>query len=124
MLVSAGTFAWDNDSSGKAAVHCVIIGFSFLNHVEDKKLWEYATPRSNPIEKKAKFINAYLIDGPNILIAARKSPFSKQIPPLLTGNEPRDGGFLYNLDLSEVEIVSIIIIVENKFLNYFNKKII
>jgi hypothetical protein len=116
MLVSAGTFAWDNDSSGKAAVHCVIIGFSFLNHVEDKKLWEYATPRSNPIEKKAKFINAYLIDGPNILIAARKSPFSKQIPPLLTGNEPRDGGFLSNLDLSEVEIIRATDPVASKYL--------
>lgn len=99
------TFAWDNESSGKAAVHCVIIGFSFINKVKDKKLWEYPTPRSNPIEKNARFINAYLIDGPNILVAARKSPFSHQIPPLLTGNEPRDGGYLSNLDLSEVEAI-------------------
>ena len=110
------TFAWDNDSSGKAAVHCVIIGFSFLNHVQDKKLWEYITPRSNPMEKKAKFINAYLIDGPNVLIAARKSPFSKQIPPLLTGNEPRDGGFLSNLDLSEVETIRATDPVASKYL--------
>ena len=99
------TFAWDNESTGKAAVHCVIIGFSFLNHRSDKMLWEYASPRSNPIEKKARFINAYLIDGPNVLVGARKSPFSPKIPPLLTGNEPRDGGFLSNLDISEAETI-------------------
>jgi hypothetical protein len=99
------TFAWDNESLGKAAVHCVIIGFSFLKHRSEKVLWEYASPRSNPIEKKAHFINAYLIDGPNVLVSARKSPFSPQIPPLLTGNEPRDGGFLSNLDISEAETI-------------------
>ena len=99
------TFAWDNESTGKAAVHCVIIGFSFLNHSVVKRLWEYSSPRSNPVEKKARFINAYLIDGPNVLVAARKTPFSHQIPPLLTGNEPRDGGFLSNLDISEAETI-------------------
>ena len=99
------TFAWDNESTGKAAVHCVIIGFSFLKHRNEKMLWEYASPRSNPIEKRAQFINAYLIDGPNVLVGARKSPFSPQIPPLLTGNEPRDGGFLSNLDISEAETI-------------------
>lgn len=99
------TFAWDNESTGKAAVHCVIIGFSFTNHVSEKRLWEYSSPRGNPVERKARHINAYLIDGPNVLVGARKSPFSNQIPALLTGNEPRDGGFLSNLDLSEAESI-------------------
>lgn len=99
------TFAWDNESSGKAAVHCVIIGFSFLHQVKAKTLWEYPTPRGNPIEKNAEFINAYLIDGPNVLVMARKLPFNANIPPLLTGNEPRDGGFLSNIDVAEVEAI-------------------
>ncbi len=110
------TFAWDNESSGKAAVHCVIIGFSFLNHLKEKKLWEYTSPRSNPVERKVKFINAYLIDGPDVLVVARKSPLNPDVPPLLTGNEPRDGGFLSNLDVSEAEQIRATDPVASKYL--------
>jgi hypothetical protein len=110
------TFAWDNESTGKAAVHCVIIGFSFSNHSLKKRLWEYSSPRSNPVEKKANFINAYLIDGPNVLVGARKSPFNPQIPPLLTGNEPRDGGFLSNLDVTEAQTIRANDLVAAKYL--------
>jgi type I restriction-modification system DNA methylase subunit len=99
------TFAWDNEAAGKAAVHCVIIGFSLSNHKSVKRLWEYSSVRGNPVERQVHFINSYLIDGPNVLVEARKSPFNSQIPPLLTGNEPRDGGFLSNLSLSESEII-------------------
>lgn len=110
------TFAWDNESSGKAAVHCVIIGFSFLNHLKEKNLWEYTSPRSNPVERKVKFINAYLIDGPDVLVVARKSPLNPNVPPLLTGNEPRDGGYLSNLDASEAEQIRATDPVASKYL--------
>ena len=110
------TFAWDNESSGKAAVHCVIIGFSFLNHPKEKRIWEYSTPRSNPVERKVKFINAYLIDGPDVLVVARKSPLRRDIPALLTGNEPRDGGFLSNLDILEVESIRAADPIASKYL--------
>ncbi|MBX4197595.1 N-6 DNA methylase, partial [Candidatus Saccharibacteria bacterium] len=37
------TFRWSNEASGKAAVYCVIIGFS-LEDYGPKRLYEYATP--------------------------------------------------------------------------------
>lgn len=35
------TFSWSNEARGKAAVHCVIIGFG-LQDVVDKTIYEYA----------------------------------------------------------------------------------
>ena len=90
-------FAWQNDASGQAAVHCVIIGFSQAGTVPKKLLWDYENPKGEPELRKAKFINPYLVDGANVLVKARKSPIRSDIPPLLTGNEPRDGGFLSNI---------------------------
>jgi len=95
------TFTWNNDSAGKAAVHCVIIGFGMGNMRAPKRLWEYPSGSREPREMNPKFINAYLLDGPDILVHARKSPFNLQTPPMLTGNEPRDGGFLSNLSIEE-----------------------
>ena len=97
------SFAWSNESSGIAAVHCVIIGFSMGNHRKVKRLWDYPNPKEEPIEHNPIFINAYLVDGPNILVRARKIPFQASIPPLLTGNEPRDGGHLSNIKIDEAK---------------------
>lgn len=97
------SFAWNNESTGKAAVHCVIIGFSTENPAKVKRLWDYPSPIDEAIETEADFINAYLVDGPNVLVKARKSPFLPALPLLLTGNEPRDGGFLSNIKKTEAE---------------------
>jgi hypothetical protein len=99
------TFSWSNDSAGKAAVHCVIIGFSMASPRKKKRLWEYKSSASEPIETNPDFISAYLLDGPDVLVNARKSPFDVKTPPMLTGNEPRDGGFLSNLSAQEAEII-------------------
>lgn len=98
------TFAWANDSSGNAGVHCVIIGMSSNSQVRPKHLWDYPDPKGDPIHYTPKNINAYLIDYPSILIQATKSP-PRGFPALLTGNEPRDGGFLSNLSLVEAETI-------------------
>ena len=97
------SFAWTNESTGMAAVHCVIIGFSTGNHRSSKRLWDYPTPKDEPIESNPKFINAYLVDGPNVLVRARKSPLRNTLPLLLTGNEPRDGGHLSNIKIKEAD---------------------
>ena len=41
------TFEWSSEARGKAAVHCVIIGFS-LTERSDKTLFQYETIKSNP----------------------------------------------------------------------------
>ena len=96
------TFVWTNEASGKAAVHCVIIGMSHLSNQRSKHLWDYPDPKGFPIHYSPKNINAYLIDFDSILIKAVKTP-REGFPPLLTGNEPRDGGFLSNLTRAEAD---------------------
>jgi hypothetical protein len=97
------TFAWENDASGKAAVHCVFIGLATKGLHKEKQLWDYEDSHSEPVKKIVKNINAYLSDGDNILVKARKVPTASWVPPLLTGNEPRDGGFISNISPEEAE---------------------
>ena len=86
------TFAWTSEASGKAAVHCTIIGFS--RNPTAPRLFEYATPKAAPHEITTKTINAYLVDGPNVLVGTRQSPLSEELSEVTFGNMPRDGGHL------------------------------
>ncbi len=61
------TFQWSSEASGKAAVHCVIIGFA-LHDTADKRIFDYETVQSEPHEIKANNINPYLVDAPNFVI--------------------------------------------------------
>ncbi|MBU1243784.1 class I SAM-dependent DNA methyltransferase, partial [Myxococcota bacterium] len=47
------TFQWSSEARGKAAVHCVIIGFG-LNEVAEKWIFEYETIQSEPHAVRAK----------------------------------------------------------------------
>lgn len=86
------SFAWHNDAKGKAAVHCVIIGFG--QQQRDKKyLFDYATLKSKPNKLTVKNINPYLINIPNIVISSRNQSLSF-VSKMLKGSEPTDGGFL------------------------------
>lgn len=86
------TFAWTSEATGKAAVHCTIIGFS--RKPVTPRLFEYATPKSEAHEITTKTINAYLVDGPNVLVDARQTPLSDDLSEVTFGNMPRDGGYL------------------------------
>jgi len=102
------TFKWSNEARGTAAVYCVIIGFSQSQspnisiHSEgekqvfekqDKFLYDYISPDSEPGEKKVKQINPYLVDSENILITSRSKPICN-VPKLNFGSMPNDNGFL------------------------------
>ena len=88
------TFAWDSEAPGKAAVHCVIVGFDRGNAVAPR-LWDYETPKGEPeLIPVEKGINGYLVDGPNVLVKSSRTPISKVIEPAAFGNTPRDGGHL------------------------------
>ena len=79
-------FKWTNEAKGKAAVHCVIIGFS-LSERKDKVIYDGE-------EKIAvKNISPYLVDGPNILVASRTRVLCDS-PDVVWGNKPVDGGNL------------------------------
>ncbi|QQE51743.1 SAM-dependent DNA methyltransferase [Corynebacterium urealyticum] len=87
------TFAWDSEAPGKAAVHCVIVGFT-KNRAVKQRLWDYPEIRGGGVEQRIeKGINAYLIDGANVLVKKRSKPLA-DIPPARFGTKPADGGNL------------------------------
>jgi hypothetical protein len=75
------TFAWTSEARGKAHVHCVIVGLAREGTTKVKRLFEYDTLLGAPRELPARNINAYLADGPAIVLAKRSEPL---IPQLLT----------------------------------------
>lgn len=86
------TFKWTNEGKNKAAVHCVIIGFS-KSRSQSKKLYVYESITSEPELKNVKSINGYLVEGPPIFIKSRsKTPDG--MPLMTKGSQPTDGGFL------------------------------
>ena len=86
------TFQWSSEARGKAAVHCVIIGFA-LHDTDRKRLFDYEDIQGEPHEVRAANINPYLVDAPDIIIFRRSKPISL-VPPMQFGNQPIDGGFL------------------------------
>jgi hypothetical protein len=86
------TFQWSSEARGKAAVHCVIIGFA-LHDTTDKRLFDYETPQAEAHEIKAKNINPYLVDAADIVLQNRRTPISS-VPPIVFGSMPNDGGHL------------------------------
>lgn len=90
------TFKWSNEARGKAAVYCVIIGFAATEQ-EEKTLFEYDSPDGDPHAVAAKQINAYLVDGPWVLLENRsKNLFG--MPEMMYGSKPTDGGHLLFTD--------------------------
>lgn len=87
------TFHWDSEASMKAHVHCVIVGFSYL---QVAPCYIYDGDRKIVV----KNINAYLIDAPDIFIHSRKDSIC-DVPVLMFGNMPNDGGFLCDFSLEE-----------------------
>lgn len=86
------TFKWQSETpTKKAAVHCVIISFSYT---ETKKKFIFDGEKVF----EANNINAYLIDAPNIIVEPRSEPLCN-LPPMLVGANPTDGGgFIINAE--------------------------
>ncbi|SDX71499.1 hypothetical protein SAMN05421644_11072 [Allochromatium warmingii] len=91
------TFQWSSEAKGKAAVHCVIIGFA-LFEAESKLLFDYENPQSEPHVLKVSVINPYLINAVAAFIGKRSKPLTSDTPEIAYGSMPIDKG---NLILSE-----------------------
>ena len=81
------TFKWSNEAKGKAAVHCVIIGFS-LSRRKEKVIYE------GNEKSVAQNINPYLVDAPEVLVESRSNALC-DVPEMVYGNKPTDGGHLF-----------------------------
>ena len=88
------TFKWNSEAKEKAAVHCVIIGFSITRNTQPKYIYT-----NGVASQPANNINPYLIDAPDVLISSRSSALCA-VPRMTKGNQPSDGG---NLILSQEE---------------------
>lgn len=86
------SFKWSNSAKNNAGVTVVIVGFT-NNSTENKYIYS-GTRRVN-----VRNINAYLIDGPNVIIP-RTSHVLNYLPKMIKGSQPSDGG---GLILSKVE---------------------
>ncbi|MGO3039454.1 DNA methyltransferase [Corynebacterium variabile] len=89
------TFAWNSDAPGKAAVHCVIVGFTRDQGIK-QKMWNYPSVKGAPEPMEISVgINAYLLDGPRVLVRdVRSGPISPALPEVHYGSKPVDGGNL------------------------------
>ena len=86
------TFKWTSESADIAAVHCVIVGFANF-HAPTKKIFDGQNVRV------VENINAYLLDAPNVIVLPQAQPLRKDVPPMIVGSCPTDGGnFLLTAD--------------------------
>ncbi len=92
------TFQWSSEARGRAAVHCVIIGFGVLDR-RPKRLFDYETVTAEPHESVVSNINPYLVDAPDVVLENRRVAMC-DVPPIVFGSMPNDGG---NLLLSAEE---------------------
>ena len=87
------TFKWESQSNDQAAVHCVIVGFSYLQG--GKKLLYH----NEQIVHEANHINAYLLNAPGIFVVNRSKALCN-VPAVNYGSFALDDG---NYTISENE---------------------
>jgi hypothetical protein len=97
------TFQWNNEARGKAAVHCVIIGFAEFD-ISPKWLFEYEHIKGEPQKIKAQNINPYLVDAPNVLLPNIKKPICN-VTSIIFGSMPNDGGGLLLTENEKIELL-------------------
>jgi hypothetical protein len=92
------SFKWKSESTDGAAVHCVIVGFSYVDSNEKFLFNEGKAPRI------VNNINPYLLDAPSVIIDDRHDPIC-DVPKTSVGSFPTDGG---NLVLQANELDSFV----------------
>ena len=91
------TFVWDSEAQQKARVHCVIVGFSFVNR---KSKIIYDNDRARIVSN----INSYLMDAEDKFIESRSTPIC-DVPQIRFGSMPRDGGGFVLTDEEKEELI-------------------
>jgi hypothetical protein len=99
------TFSWTNEAKGKAAVHCIIIGFG-LEDRPGKVIYEYDDIKGDPHAVPANNISPYLIDASNVIAVARMQAVSR-VPAIANGSIPADGGHLILSPAEKIELLAV-----------------
>lgn len=95
------TFKWDNESSQKAQVHVVIIGFSHNSVTSKSKKIFYELNKFEIVNE----INPYLIEAPVVIVESSRKNLSN-VPPMIYGSKPTDGGFFFLTPEEKNELIS------------------
>ncbi|WP_224067416.1 class I SAM-dependent DNA methyltransferase [Vibrio penaeicida] len=80
------SFNWSNNAKGKAAVTCIVVAMRNKSSSE-KYLFD------GEVKKRAKNINAYLIDAPDVFVYSERAPLHSY-PKMVFGSMPNDDGNL------------------------------
>lgn len=80
------SFRWENNAKGGAGVSCIIVS---LRSPSEKPKFIFSTS----LRIQADRINAYLTDGSDVIVHSRTKTLS-DIPEMVYGNMPLEGGFL------------------------------
>ena len=91
------SFKWANETNSKGAtVFVVIIGFSYVD--TKKVIFDHGAV------KDVNYINAYLLDAPNVIISSRNKPLF-DVPSMRSGGKPVEGGYLIFTDKEKEDFV-------------------
>lgn len=82
-----GAFKWANNATRNAGVTCVIVGLSGSSE-------SYKYIFDGDERRAVKFINAYLIEGPDVVVEGRSQPLAG-LSAMITGNAAYDEGHLF-----------------------------
>ena len=97
------TFQWTNDAPGKAAVHCIIVGFGADDSLA-KQIWHYDDIKGDPVSSDVANVNPYLVDAPDVVLPSRREPIAA-VPPIVFGSMPNDGGHLLMDDAEKTALL-------------------
>ncbi|MDK8781927.1 class I SAM-dependent DNA methyltransferase, partial [Actinotignum timonense] len=93
------SFKWSNNASHNAGVTVAVI--SLRNRSSEPKYLF-----SDGVQNEVKNINAYLVDGSDLIVRKRaRVPLAPDFPPMVLGSMPKDGG---NLILSDAECADLL----------------
>ncbi|MEI6043180.1 MAG: DNA methyltransferase [Chloroflexota bacterium] len=99
------TFSWNSEARGKAAVHCVIIGFAAFDTAKNL-LYDYDSSKSEAHETQVRNINPYLIEAEDFVIPKRNKAIC-EVQEMGYGSKPADGGFLILTDTEKTLLLSV-----------------
>lgn len=109
------SFGWSNNAARNAAVFCVIVGI-------DRKRSKVRFIYGSEVVRQVESISHYLTGGSAPLVEARGLPISVDLPEMILGNMPNEGGAL-SLSFSEKsDLVSVSPIACNFIRRFYGSK--
>lgn len=81
------SFKWENNAKHNAGVTVAVIGLR--NRSASKKFLF-----TDGLQISASNINGYLADGPDVYVSRRSVPLGAELPRMVRGSQPSDGGYL------------------------------